>query len=112
MLDQKEPDKERGFPGGPGIKNLPSSARDTGSIPGLGRCHMPQAAKPVGHRYGAHVSQLLKVVSLESVLRNKRSHQHQKPADRDKEQPPLPVTRESPRAATKTQGSQINKSVF
>ena len=73
---------------------------------------MPQAAKPVGHRYGAHVSQLLKVVSLESVLRNKRSHQHQKPADRDKEQPPLPVTRESPRAATKTQGSQINKSVF
>ena len=22
MLDQKEPDKERGFPGGPGIKNL------------------------------------------------------------------------------------------
>lgn len=51
---------------------------------------MPHAAGKafvVGHRYGAHVSQLLKVVSSESVLRNKRSHQHEKPMDRDKEQP-------------------------
>ena len=29
------------FPGGPGVKNLPCSARDAGSIPGLGRSHMP-----------------------------------------------------------------------
>ena len=29
-----------GFPGGSVIKNLPASAGDTGSIPGLGRSHM------------------------------------------------------------------------
>ena len=30
------------FPGGPVVKNLPASAGDTGSIPGLGRLHTPQ----------------------------------------------------------------------
>ena len=30
-----------GFPGGPVVKNLPCNARDTSSIPGLGRYHMP-----------------------------------------------------------------------
>ena len=30
-----------GFPGGAVLKNLPASAGDTGSIPGLGRSHMP-----------------------------------------------------------------------
>ena len=40
------PDQERlktyllGFPGGPVVKNPPCNARDTGSIPGLGRSHM------------------------------------------------------------------------
>ena len=29
------------FPGNPVIKNLPANAGDTGSIPGLGRFHMP-----------------------------------------------------------------------
>ena len=29
------------FPGDPGVKNLSCSAGDTGSIPGLGRSHMP-----------------------------------------------------------------------
>ena len=38
------------FPGGgPVIKNLPASAGDTGSIPVLGRFHVPQGAKPVHH---------------------------------------------------------------
>ena len=27
-----------GFPGGSVVKNMPSNARDAGSIPGLGRC--------------------------------------------------------------------------
>ena len=31
------PIKDRGFPGGSVVKNLPASAGDTGSIPGLGR---------------------------------------------------------------------------
>ena len=29
-----------GFPGGSVVKNLPASAGDTGSIPGVGRSHM------------------------------------------------------------------------
>ena len=32
---------ERGFSSGPVVKNLPCNARDTSSIPGLGRSHMP-----------------------------------------------------------------------
>ena len=32
-----------GFPGDPVVKNLPSSAGDTGSIPGPGRSHVPQS---------------------------------------------------------------------
>ena len=33
----------RDFPGGPMVKNLPANAGDTGSIPGLGRSHMPSS---------------------------------------------------------------------
>jgi hypothetical protein len=32
---------EEDFPGGTVVKNLPVNAGDTGSIPGLGRLHMP-----------------------------------------------------------------------
>ena len=32
----------KGSHGGPGIKNLPASAGDTGSVPGPGRSHMPR----------------------------------------------------------------------
>ena len=31
------------FPGGAVVKNPPANARDTGSILGLGRSHMPQS---------------------------------------------------------------------
>ena len=34
---------ERDFPGGSVVKNLPANAEDTGSIPGLGRSHMPES---------------------------------------------------------------------
>ena len=30
------------FSGGPVVKNPPANVRDMGSIPGPGRCHMPQ----------------------------------------------------------------------
>ena len=33
----------RDFPGCTVVKNLPANARDTGSIPGLGRAHMPRS---------------------------------------------------------------------
>ena len=32
-----------GFPGGTAVENLPASAGDTGSSPGLGRSHMPRS---------------------------------------------------------------------
>ena len=32
-----------GLPGGAVVKNPPANAGDTGSIPGLGRSHMPQS---------------------------------------------------------------------
>ena len=32
-----------GFPGGSGVKNLPTNAGDTRSIPDIGRSHMPQS---------------------------------------------------------------------
>ena len=35
--------KERGFPGGGVVENLPANAGDTGSSPGLGRSHMPRS---------------------------------------------------------------------
>ena len=40
---QVEEAKARGFPGGPGGENLPANAGDMGSIPGLGRSHMPRS---------------------------------------------------------------------
>ena len=60
------------FLSGPVIKNLSSSAGDTGSIPGLERFHMPQGNQ-------AHVPQLLNPSGLEQVLHNKRSHHSKKP---------------------------------
>ena len=33
----------RGFPGGAVVENLPASAGDTSSSPGLGRSHMPRS---------------------------------------------------------------------
>ena len=43
---------------------------------------------------------------LESVLRNKRGRDSERPAHRDEEWPPLATTRESPHTETKTQHSQ------
>ena len=34
---------KRNFAGGAVVKNPPDNAGDTGSIPGLGRSHMPQS---------------------------------------------------------------------
>ena len=35
--------KQRDFPGGPVVKNPPVNTGDKGSIPGLGRSHMPKS---------------------------------------------------------------------
>ena len=50
--------------------------------------------------------QLLKPTCLEPAFRNKRSHHKEKPVHRNEEKPLLAATRESPRAAKKTQLSQ------
>ena len=64
------------------------------------------ALESASYNYWAHMSQLLKSVHLEPVLCKKRSHRNEKPVHRNEESPPLAATRESPRAATKTQRSQ------
>ena len=65
------------FPGGLVVKNPPANAEDTGSIPGLGRFHMPrgtQAHAPQLLRRcpRAWELQLLKPTQLEPVLRSKK----------------------------------------
>jgi len=45
------PNSGWGFPGGPVVKNPPVNAGDGGSIPGLERCHMLGATKPMCHSY-------------------------------------------------------------
>ena len=40
-----------GFPGGSVVKNPPSNAGDTGSIPDLGRSHMLQNNSDLIHNY-------------------------------------------------------------
>ena len=56
------------------------------------------ALDPASRNYWALVPQLLKPVHLETVLWNKRSHRNEKPL--------LDTTKESQRAAMKTQHSQ------
>jgi hypothetical protein len=42
-------DALQGFPGGSAVKNPPANAGDTGSVPNLGRSHVPLSNKPMGH---------------------------------------------------------------
>ena len=46
------------FPGGPGVKNLPANAGDTGSIPGPRKHHVPQSNKARAAQLQAGVQQL------------------------------------------------------
>ena len=88
-----------GFPGGAVVENLPASAGNTGSSPGLGRSHMPWSN-------WAREPQLLslRVWSLCSATREAAIVK--RPAHRDEQWPPLAATRGSPRIETKTQHSQ------
>ena len=108
-----------GFPGGTVVKNPPAKKKKKRiRLPMQGtrvralvqedptcrgatkpvRCnYWACALEPASHSYWAHSPQLLKPAGLEPVLRSKRSHCNEKPTD---------TTRESLRAATKTQSSQ------
>ena len=85
--------------------------RNTGSIPGLGRPHMPRsnyAREPqlLSLRSRAYEPQVLKPTCLEPMLHNNRSHNNEKPMHHKEEQPLLSAVRQSPHTATKTQHSQ------
>ena len=84
------------FPGGPEVKNLPATAGDTGSTPGLGRSHVPWSN-------GACVPQLLILCSRVPALQQDKSLCN-KPAH-NREQPLHAATRGTLCAATKTQCS-------
>ena len=60
------------FPGGPGVRNLPASAGDTGLIPGPGGSRMLPSNR-------AHEPQLLKSMLLEPMLQSKRNHHRGSP---------------------------------
>ena len=88
------------FPGGAVDKNPPANSGDMGSIPGLGRFHMPQqlspcatTTEPVHHKYWslyalgpanhtwlAPAPQLLKPMCLEPVHYNERNHCNEQPS--------------------------------
>ena len=78
------------------MNNLPANVGDAGSIPGPGRFHV------LRNDY-VRVLQLLSLC-LEPVFHNRRSH-HKEPLHHNQRVPLLAVTRESPRAATKSQHS-------
>ena len=59
------------FPSGTMDRNLPAKTRDTGLIPGPGKARVPQLPSPCSR---VLEPQLLKPVSLDTVLHNKRSH--------------------------------------
>ena len=66
------------------VKNLPACAWDTGSIPDLGRSHMPQSNKACVPKLlnlssGAQELQLLRPHALEPALHSKRSYCNEKP---------------------------------
>ena len=88
-----------GFPGGLVVKNLPANAGDTGSIPGLGRSHMPWSSK-------AHVPHLLKLTHVKPVSSTREAVAMRSPHATTREKPPLATTRESPHITMKTHHRQ------
>ena len=79
---------------------IPHAAKQLGSVPQLPSPHS-RVPEP----------QLLKPTSLDAVLHrrshcDKRSHSNEKSVHYRKEQPAIAAARESPHAATKTQGKQ------
>ena len=79
------------------VENLPASAGDMGSSPGLGGSHMPRSG-------WAREPQLLSL-RVWSLCSATRGHDSERPAHRDEEWPLLVTTGEGPHTETKTQHS-------
>lgn len=91
--DEYSKANSRDFPDGPVVRKLRADAGDpgSGSIPDLGRSHMPKSTKPVCCNDGAH--------ALEPVNCNR-------------EQPLLVAIQESLLAAMETSAAKINKYIL
>ena len=94
-------------------------AGDSGSIPGLGRFHMPQATKAHAPQIlslcsRAHEPQLMSPCATTTEAHTPRAYaqQQEKPAHCKSRVAPLTATRENLHAARKTQGNQIFKKNF
>lgn len=104
--------KTANLPGGIWIRILPANAKDTGSIPGPGGLHgpwgnracAPQQLKPV--RPAAREPQLSSPCARAPVCSAAREAATATRSSHTNEGALLPATRESPRAATKTQPRQ------
>ena len=79
--------KTTGSPCGPVVKNLPTNAGDTGSIPGREDFTCFGSTKPVCYNYWAHTLQLPKPGCPRPVLCNKRSQCSEKPMHCNKSRP-------------------------
>ena len=85
-MESDSNDLNRDFPGGTVVGNPPANAGDTGSIPGLGRSHMPrgnwarvpQLLSPRAATTEAHVSRA-------RAPQQERPLQYQKPAHLNEE---------------------------
>ena len=105
----------KGLPWRSGSWEPACQSGDTGSIPGPGRSHMLRSNPATHHSYWARALQPARQSPNPEtteprapgahVLRQETPLQKEAP-HRSKDQPPLATTRESPRAASKTQQSQ------
>ena len=64
--DRTRKPSTEGFSSGPAIKNLPCNARDTSSLPGLRRSHVPQS----NHACAPQLSEPLVSTALEPLSHN------------------------------------------
>ena len=102
VIQSEVSQKERGFPGGAVVENLPANAGDTGSSPGLGGSHMSRsnsAREP--QLLSLCVWSLCSATGEAAMVRGPRTAMKIGPR-----WPPLAATGESPRTETKTQHSQ------
>ena len=95
------------FPGDPVAKNSPLNAGDNGSIPSLGRSHMPWSlcSKAFEPQLLSLRATTTEAGELRACAPQQRSY-NKKSMQPNEEQPLLTTARESPHTVTKTQNNQ------
>ena len=102
-------DESKYFPGGPVGKTLPANAWDTGSVPGPGRCLMPQSSEARSPQLLSPCAAILKAPRPRPVLHNERGRRSRKRMRRSAGRTPLSATRGGPRAAPRPSTGKVNK---